>query len=91
MHNDNTWASEMRDCPTCPLHSISNMFECPDFFPIGPDGQWMFVTSKIMQGSPWVTGGQHHWDEYYIGSFDGTSFTPDTTPGATGVLDYVRI
>jgi hypothetical protein len=27
--NDNTWASEMRDCPTCPMHSISNMFECP--------------------------------------------------------------
>ena len=29
LHNDNTWASEMRDCPTCPMHSISNMFECP--------------------------------------------------------------
>ena len=27
--NDNTWASEMRDCPTCPAHSVSNMFECP--------------------------------------------------------------
>ena len=21
---DNTWASQMRDCPTCPLHSVSN-------------------------------------------------------------------
>lgn len=81
---DNTWASQMRDCPTCPLHSVSNMFECPDFFPIGPDGKWMFVTSKILQGHPWVTGGQHHWDEYYIGEFNGTSFTPEQH----GVLDY---
>ena len=25
---DTAWASQMRDCPTCPLHSVSNMFEC---------------------------------------------------------------
>ena len=45
-HNDNTWASVMRDCPTCPMHSVSNMFECPDFFPIGPDDKWMFCDVK---------------------------------------------
>ena len=60
------------------------MFECPDFFPIGPAGKWMFVTSKILQGRSWVTGGQHHWDEYFIGEFDGHSFTPEHQ----GVLDY---
>ena len=81
---DNSWASQMRDCPTCPLHSVSNMFECPDFFPIGQDGRWMFVTSKILQGHQWATGGQHHWDEYYIGTFNGTAFTPEQH----GVLDY---
>ena len=49
----------------------------------------MFVTSKILQGRHWVTGGQHHWDEYMIGDFNGTVFVPDTTtPGAIGVLDY---
>jgi hypothetical protein len=63
---------------------ISNMFECPDFFPIGTEGKWMFVTSQIFQGHRWVTGGNHHWDEYRIGSFDGTTFTPETE----GVLDY---
>ena len=52
LRNDDTWASQMRDCPTCPLHSVSNMFECPDFFPIGASGKWMFVTSKILQGAP---------------------------------------
>jgi sucrose-6-phosphate hydrolase SacC (GH32 family) len=32
---------------------------------------------------------RHHWDEYYIGTFDGRNFIPDmTTPGATGVLDH---
>ena len=62
---------------------------CRDFFPIGPGNKWMFVTSKILQGRTWVTGGQHHWDEYLIGEFNGTTFTPDLeTPGATGVLDY---
>lgn len=29
---------------------LSNMFECPDFFPIGSTGKWMFITSEIFQG-----------------------------------------
>lgn len=48
----------------------------------------MFVTSKILQGHRWVTGGQHHWDEYYIGSFNGTRFSPHGSHGSHGVLDY---
>jgi hypothetical protein len=36
----------------------------------------MRLPSKATPGSP-----VHHWDEYYIGSFDGRTFTPDATPG----------
>ena len=68
------------------VRSVANMFECPDFFPIGD--RWMFITSKIFQGHRWVTGGNHHWDEYYIGTFDGRTFTPDKLEWSTGVLDY---
>ena len=63
---------------------ISNMFECPDFFPIGNSSKWMFVTSQIFQGHRWVTGGNHHWDQYRIGTFNGTTFVPEHQ----GVLDY---
>eukprot|EP00039_Didymoeca_costata_P005084 m.78312 g.78312 ORF g.78312 m.78312 type:complete len:705 (+) comp12665_c0_seq7:96-2210(+) len=63
---------------------LSNMFECPDFFPIGNSGKWMFITSQIFQGHAWVTGANHHWDQYRIGSFDGVTFTPQVQ----GVLDY---
>jgi sucrose-6-phosphate hydrolase SacC (GH32 family) len=63
---------------------LTNMFECPDFFPIGNNGKWMFITSQIFQGSEWVTGGNHHWDQYRIGTFDGIRFTPEVS----GVLDY---
>ena len=28
---------------------LSNMFECPDFFPFGRNGKWMFITSQIFQ------------------------------------------
>ena len=39
----------------------------------------MFITSQIFQGSEWVTGGNHHWDQYRIGTFDGTTFTPEVS------------
>ena len=31
-----------------------------------------------------MTGGNHHWDQYRIGTFDGVRFTPEVQ----GVLDY---
>lgn len=56
---------------------VTNMFECPDFFPIGENGKGMLIASKIFQGPRWVAGANIHWDEYYLGTFDGNTFSPE--------------
>ncbi|MGP7816628.1 GH32 C-terminal domain-containing protein [Niallia sp. 01092] len=62
------------------------LFECPEIFPLPVDGnknnqKWVLATSL---GDGAIAGGSGM--EYYIGSFDGKKFTPDT-PDAYW-LDY---
>jgi sucrose-6-phosphate hydrolase SacC (GH32 family) len=50
------------------LPGTSHLYECPDFFPLALDGD----TTK----TKWIITGAD--SQYQVGSFDGTTFTPET-------------
>ena len=64
-----------------------NQFECPDFFelPMPETGErkWVMLVN-INPGCPF--GGSA--TEYFIGTFDGETFTPDTKPEVARWLDF---
>lgn len=64
-----------------------NQFECPDFFelPMPETGErkWVMLVN-INPGCPF--GGSA--TEYFIGTFDGETFTPDTEPEVARWLDF---
>ena len=63
---------------------VTGVWECPDLFPMRIDGadRWVLVVS-VQSGAP----NQGSGTQYYVGTFDGTTFTP--TPGSTPQwLDY---
>lgn len=65
-----------------------NQFECPDFVQLPVDGdstnmKWALIVN-INPGC--LFGGSA--TEYFIGDFDGQSFTCDTKPEVTKFLDY---
>ncbi len=62
-----------------------NQFECPDFFPMTLNGKQKWVmTVNINPGC--LFGGSA--TEYFIGDFDGTTFTCDNGPEEAKFLDW---
>ena len=62
-----------------PANATGGQWECPDLFPLAVDGnpnniKWVLVVN-INPGS--VAGGSG--GQYFVGSFDGTTFTSETT------------
>jgi levanase len=67
-----------------PANATGGLWECPDLFPLAVDGdmnniKWVMVVNINPGG---VAGGSA--GQYFVGNFDGTTFTSDTTkPAAT--------
>ncbi|MEU6177494.1 GH32 C-terminal domain-containing protein [Streptomyces coeruleorubidus] len=66
------------------------VWECPDFFPLPVDGdedkvKWVLTLST---GAVRATNGSAA--QYFTGDWNGTSFTPDQTPGTTLRADAGR-
>jgi len=63
------------------------VWECPDLFPLptgnGSDVKWVLIVN-INPGGP--NGGSA--TQYFVGDFDGTTFTSDTKPPTTLWLDF---
>ncbi|MDF9277719.1 GH32 C-terminal domain-containing protein [Arthrobacter sp. EH-1B-1] len=62
-----------------PANSVAGIWECPDLFPIAVDGdpnnvKWVMVVNLNPGAVAGGSGGQ-----YFVGDFDGTTFTSDTT------------
>jgi fructan beta-fructosidase len=62
-----------------PLGAVGGVWECPDLFPLAVDGnphkiRWVMVVNINPGGIAGGSGAQ-----YFTGSFDGTTFTPDDT------------
>ncbi len=75
--------SEFRD-PT----AAAPTWECPDLFPL-LDARGAAVWVLILSVNPEaLTGGSG--TRYYLGDFDGVTFTPSADPGAQGWLDQGR-
>ena len=64
-----------------------NQFECPDFFQLRDEktGQEKWV--MIVNINPGCTFGGSA-TEYFVGSFDGTTFRPETAPEVAHWLDF---
>nr|WP_251044218.1 GH32 C-terminal domain-containing protein [Arthrobacter sp. ISL-48] len=62
-----------------PANGTGGLWECPDLFPLAVDGdagnvKWVMVVNINPGG---VAGGSA--GQYFVGSFDGTTFTSDST------------
>lgn len=65
--------------------SHGGVWECPDLFPLTHNGQthWVLLVS-VGNGAP----GGGNGIQYFIGSFDGTTFTSEAPPEQTLWFDY---
>lgn len=77
-----------------PAHATGGVWECPDLFPLtvedGDEARWVLVVSMNPGG---IAGGSG--TQYFIGDFDGTTFTPETLSASQDLeafdwLDYGR-
>lgn len=79
-----------------PANAVGGLWECPDLFPLsvrGPGGQqskkWVMIVNINPGG---VSGGSA--GQYFVGDFDGTTFTSETTitpkpvPGGRMLWDF---
>jgi fructan beta-fructosidase len=76
-----------------PVGATGGAWECPDLFPLAVDGdpgniKWVMVVNLNPGGIAGGSGGQ-----YFVGDFDGTTFTSDdpatyTPPAGTVVEDF---
>ena len=62
-----------------PANATAGIWECPDLFPLAVDGdpanvKWVMVVNLNPGAVSGGSGGQ-----YFVGDFDGTTFTSDTT------------
>ncbi len=62
-----------------PAGAVGGAWECPDLFPLAVNGdprdiKWVMVVNLNPGGIAGGSGGQ-----YFVGDFDGTTFTPDDT------------
>ena len=69
-----------------PAAAIGGVWECPDLFPLMLDGKeyWVLLVS-LNPGGLYGSGTQ-----YFIGDFDGTTFTPTYSTDEPRWLDYGR-
>ncbi|WP_269076557.1 GH32 C-terminal domain-containing protein [Arthrobacter antioxidans] len=70
-----------------PANSTAGIWECPDLFPIAVDGdpnnvKWVMVVNLNPGAVAGGSGGQ-----YFVGDFDGTTFTSDTTEPVDSIPD----
>jgi sucrose-6-phosphate hydrolase SacC (GH32 family) len=65
--------------------ATGGQWECPDFFPLSIDGNevWVLIVSLSPGGIKNTSGTQ-----YFIGDFDGTTFTPRYSTEEPRWLDY---
>jgi levanase len=68
-----------------PANATGGQWECPDLFPLAVDGdpgntKWVMVVNINPGG---VAGGSA--GQYFVGNFDGTTFTSDTTKPAAAL------
>ncbi|WP_427019082.1 GH32 C-terminal domain-containing protein [Pseudarthrobacter sp. P1] len=68
-----------------PANATGGQWECPDLFPLAVDGdpnnvKWVMVVNINPGG---VAGGSA--GQYFVGTFDGTTFTSDTTKALDSV------
>ena len=76
-----------------PAGAVGGAWECPDLFPLAVDGdknniKWVMVVNLNPGGIAGGSGGQ-----YFVGDFDGTTFTSDdpgsyTPPTGTVMQDF---
>jgi fructan beta-fructosidase len=76
-----------------PAGAVGGVWECPDLFPLAVDGntsniKWVMVVNLNPGGIAGGSGGQ-----YFVGDFDGTTFTSDdpatyTPPTGTVLEDF---
>ena len=70
-----------------PAHAIDGVWECPDLFPLAVSGtdetRWILVVSMNPGG---IAGGSG--TQYFVGDFDGNTFTPDQLSDSTDPADY---
>jgi fructan beta-fructosidase len=76
-----------------PTGAVGGVWECPDLFPLAVDGnpknvKWVMVVNLNPGGIAGGSGGQ-----YFVGDFDGTTFTTDdaatyTPPTGTVLEDF---
>lgn len=64
-----------------PANAVGGQWECPDLFPLPVDGdptrtKWVMVVNLNPGGPNQGSAGQ-----YFVGDFDGTTFTSETTDG----------
>ncbi|KAH8427497.1 glycoside hydrolase family 32 protein [Aspergillus melleus] len=62
-----------------PANAVGGVWECPSLFPLPVDGddenlKWVVQLGLNPGGPPGTTGSG---TQYFVGEFDGTSFTPD--------------
>lgn len=71
-----------------PAGAVGGVWECPDMFPLAVDGdphdvRWVLSVNVNPGG---VAGGSG--DQYFVGRFDGTTFTNDSPDAAPLWADY---
>jgi levanase len=70
-----------------PANATGGQWECPDLFPLAVDGdtnniKWVMVVNINPGGVAGGSGGQ-----YFVGNFDGTTFTSESTKPAQTIPD----
>ena len=70
-----------------PAHAVGGVWECPDLFPLTVEDtgetRWILVVSLNPGGIAGGSGAQ-----YFVGDFDGRTFTPDRLSTSTDLGDY---
>ncbi|WP_277209496.1 glycoside hydrolase family 32 protein [Isoptericola croceus] len=70
-----------------PAHAVGGVWECPDLFPLDVrdtgESKWVLVVSLNPGGIAGGSGAQ-----YFVGDFDGHTFTPDRLSTSTDPTDF---
>lgn len=70
-----------------PAHAVGGVWECPDLFPLrigkSDETRWVLVVSMNPGG---IAGGSG--TQYFVGDFDGFTFTADGVTDSTDPKDY---
>lgn len=74
-----------------PANATTGIWECPDLFPLAVDGdpantKWVMVVNLNPGAVAGGSGGQ-----YFVGDFDGTTFTSESTVPSTTLPEGTRL